>query len=68
MRSFPSEKALVTAYWRKLARFNGARRAPRSGVHARHMSRRLRMRQRHVSHGHSAAELLRPPAQSHPNS
>ena len=24
MRHFPSEKTLVTAYWRKLARFNGA--------------------------------------------
>jgi hypothetical protein len=31
MRHFPSEKALVTAYWRKLARSNGApSRGPRA--------------------------------------
>jgi hypothetical protein len=47
MRSFPSEKALVTAYWRKLARSAGAVRKSRRRVFAEHPARRLRPR--HVS-------------------
>jgi len=49
MRSFPSEKALVTAYWRKLARSNGAAHKARSRFSAEHPVRRLRARHHGVS-------------------
>jgi hypothetical protein len=50
MRNFPSEKALVTAYWRKLARSNGAAHKTHSSrIFAGHTRRRLQMRQRHAS-------------------
>jgi hypothetical protein len=78
MRNFPSEKALVTAYWRKLARSNGAARKRSSHVIAGQTRRRLRTRQHHASHPRSrrygtasseaAKELLGPRAQIHSNS
>jgi hypothetical protein len=50
MRNFPSEKALVTAYWRKLARSNGAAHKTHSSrIFAGHTRRGLRMRQHHAS-------------------
>jgi len=49
MRSFPSEKALVTSYWRKLARSNGVVRKSRSRFSAEHPVRRLRTRHHGVS-------------------
>jgi hypothetical protein len=50
MRNFPSEKALVTAYWRKLARSNGAAHKTHSSrIFAGHTRRRLQKRQRHAS-------------------
>jgi hypothetical protein len=50
MRGFPSEKELVTAYWRKLARSSRAARKNSSRVFAEHPARRLRTRHRRVSH------------------
>jgi hypothetical protein len=51
MRNLPSEKALVTAYWRKLARSIGAAYRSRSRVSVRRAVRTLRTRQRRASHG-----------------
>ena len=50
MRGFPSEKALVTAYWRKLARSNGVVRKNLGGVFAGQQARRLRSREYRISH------------------
>jgi hypothetical protein len=57
MRAFPSEKVLVTAYWRKLTRCNRAvHKSPRH-VNARHITRALRMHRGHASHGEAATAL-----------
>jgi len=50
MRGLPSEKVLVTAYWRKLARSNGAVRKKPGGVFAESPARRLRSREYRLSH------------------
>jgi len=50
MRGFPSEKALVTAYWRKLARSNGVVRKNPGSVFAEQPERRLRSREYRISH------------------
>ncbi len=49
MRGFPSEKALVMAYWRKLIRSNGAARRSDVRFSAEHPVRRLRARHHGVS-------------------
>jgi hypothetical protein len=64
MRRFPSEKALVTAYWRKLARSNGAARKSRNGVFARGTARGLQTARRLPR----KLSGLRPLAQSNSNS
>jgi hypothetical protein len=57
MRNFPSEKALVKAYWRKLARSIGAARQSRSRVVAKHAAGKLQTRQNHASHSDAATGL-----------
>jgi hypothetical protein len=59
MRNFPSQEALVAAYWRKLARSNGATHKSRSRVFARHTARKLQTHQHHASHNEAITELLR---------
>jgi hypothetical protein len=67
MRTLPTQEALVAAYWRKLAIFNGAPHESRSRVSARRAARGLQARQRRASHSQTATELLRPRAQFHSN-
>jgi hypothetical protein len=50
MRGLPSEKALVTAYWRKLARSNESVRKNPGSVFAESSARRLRSRESRLSH------------------
>ncbi len=68
MRAFPSEKALVTAYWRKLALCNRVvHKSPSpSHVNARHITRVLRTHRGHASHS-EAATALGPRARIHSN-
>jgi hypothetical protein len=66
MRAFPSEKVLVTAYWRKLALCNRAVHKSPSHVNARHIARALRMHRGHGLHG-EAATALGPRARIHSN-
>jgi hypothetical protein len=50
MRAFPSEKALVAAYWRKLASSIEAAYKGRRRVSARRAEHVLRTHRRHASH------------------
>jgi hypothetical protein len=49
MRNFPSEKALVAAYWRKLIRSIGLASKKRGSVAVRRVGRVLRTPQRRAS-------------------
>lgn len=50
MTTFPSREALVTAYWRKLARLNGATHSSRTRGFARQgEARTLKARSRRTS-------------------
>jgi hypothetical protein len=49
MRNFPSQEALVAAYWRKLARSIGAAHSGRGRVSVRRAAGTLRTRQRRAS-------------------
>lgn len=55
MRTFPSREALVTAYWRKLARLNGAVPSDGARSFARHgQARTLKTRMRRTSRSETA--------------
>jgi hypothetical protein len=69
MRSFPSREALVTAYWRKLARFNGAIHSSRTHGFARQgEARTLKARSRRTSRSEVATMPRRPQGELGSNS